>query len=257
MSHEGADIGEFIESLTGVHAPQQITQDEDVVESFLPSALVKGIDDIEDTFRPTKKQKASKRRSRPTKMAKTYTMRRRNYRPSYNKRLKKLETCYSIETHHKDTNVSATAVATNSLRTYALLSNVAQGSGITERRGKYVTLKGITVNFVLDQAITQNVDVYLVRPSNSNSSPVITDFSVSAAGLIGQQLDPEKGWQIRHWLTRQPCYNNTIQAHIPIRNMKITYDGSNPVDNNVYLVVLNETGGAISYTGTVRCWFVG
>jgi len=256
--HQGADAAEFIEQQTGVQLPQQVSQDIDVVESFLPAAAVQGIDDIEDTFnRPTKKQKSQSGKPKFTTMAKTYTLRRRNYRPKLSNRIKKLESCYSVETHHKDTDISAAAVATNSLRTYALLSTIPQGTGLNERRGKYITLKGISLSINLDVGVTQNVDFYLVRPANSNSSPVITDFSVSGAGQPGQMLDPEKGWMIRHWMSRQPCYNGTINCYVPIRNMKVTYDGTNPVDNNVYFVVLNETGANVTYTGTVRAWFVG
>ena len=256
MSHEGADIGEFLESLTGVHVPQQITQDEDVVESFLPSALVQGIDDIEDTFTPTKKQKTSKRgRGRPTKMAKTYTMRRRNYRPKLSYRLKKLEQCHGIETHYKDTNVAVSALPTNSLQTFALLSNIPQGNDIVNRIGKKTTLKGFSISVQLPAAVTQNVDFFLIRPANSNSNPVATDFNFAAGA--GKMLQHDKGWQIRHWMSRQPCYNNTINCFVPMRNMKITYDGSNPVDNNVYFCISNDTGANIDVTGTVRAWFVG
>lgn len=260
MPHEGIDLGETLHH-HGI-LPVQLEKDANVVESFMPAAFVEEIDAIEDAWDdatvPTKKQKVSQnKKGKPTKAKGEYsgTMRRRQP-TKYTKLAKKVNTikcCVDTETHMVDTDCVNASHATNTLYTLSLLT-LAQGDTIITRTGNKIAVRGVafSLNFA---TITGPVEVFLVRPSNTNTAPVASDFTPTTGP--GKMIVAGKGWVIRKY-TVDPTLKKSLDIFVPVRLNTIYQTGSNnPASNNLYLCISNDTGATIQYTGIARCFFKG
>ncbi|AXQ65286.1 MAG: hypothetical protein [Circular genetic element sp.] len=261
MSHKGADIGEFLHH----HGllPVQLEPDADVVESFLPAAFVEEIDAVEDKYDdwakpPKKKQKLhqfQKPKTTSSSQSQT-TMRRRpvkKYTKTLRRKVNKLACCVDTETHMHDRNLAKSAQPTNTLTTFDI-TGVPQGDAITNRTGNKINIRGVAVSMDFN-GITGPLEVFLIRPSNTNSGPSATDFSYT--GGPGKMLQPGKGWTIRKY-TIDPVYKKSLDVFIPVR-LSTYYDGtaSGAVSNKLYMCIYNDSGTDQTYTGISRIFFSG
>lgn len=258
MSHKGTDLGEFLH-LHGL-LPVTLEQDANVIESFLPAAFVEEIDAIEtqvDKLPAKKKQKVSQFQKGKTTKADntTYIMRRRQptkYSSSLKRKVNKLSCCVDTETHMHTRDVAASAVATNTLTTWDITA-VSQGDSITERTGNKISIRGVAISMGFS-AITGPLEVFLIRPSNTNAAPLATDFDFSTGP--GKMLKAGKGWVIRKY-TIDPVLKKSLDVFIPLR-MNSYFDGAaGPISNKLYLAVYNDSGVAQTWTGSTRIFFTG
>ena len=256
MSHKGTDLGEFLHH-HGI-LPPQLEEDANVFESFLPTAFVEEIDEVEDfvdDLVASKKRKRGTGEPVPTKLESgTYTMRRRppaKY-SSLAKKVNRVACCVDTETHMHDTDI-ATSLTTGTLTTYAI-NNPPQGDNITNRTGNMINGMGIALS-INGSSITGPVEIFVIRPTNSNTAPVATDFSYSTGP--GKLLNPGRGWTIRK-ITLDPVYRKHVDIFIPLRlkSMFLSPTGSSQA-NGVFLCISNDSGSTQSITGIARYLFKG
>ncbi len=249
--HTGSDIGEFLH-LHGL-LPPQLEEDADVVESFLPAAFVEEIDAIETVIdRPTKKQKTSKTTSKPTKTAGNVApMRRRS--PKFSKRAPRASGLPPSEAHVADTNLANAEQAINSVSTFQL-TTIPQDDTINGRTGNKIAVKGVALSMEFE-TIARPVEVFLIRPTNTNVAPVADDFSF--ANGPGKMLKSDKGWVIRKY-TIDPVFRKSLDVWIPVKVNCVYQTGSNsPLSNQLFVCVSNDTAAAIKYSGIGRLIFHG
>lgn len=248
-------------------------QDANLIEGIFPRDFDEVIDEgldivetLEDDWNSQFNQNLKNNRQSPKKRPRTDSdnliMRRRQPKPtvaSYNSmqtKVKKLSCCVATEVLNKEIQVSGLSLPVNTTDSVGIISTISQGDSTDNRTGKVIHIKSIELNYQkpVNSTYPGNdlpIEIFLVRPYANGTAPVAADFTVDQPGSLYAK---DKGWQVTKLI---PGSSSQLFKRVNLRNMKVTFSGSSPRENNLYLVYRNYGPVAATINGTIRISYHG
>ena len=170
------------------------------------------------------------------------------------KRLKRVEAMAKAnrpEMQFKTFGYSGSLNGTTTLYAGVDICDISQGDGINQRQGNKIKVWRVEVR---GWTSTSN-DLYILQ-NHGTAAVSATSFGPYAGAFI----DDDKTSKTTEWRHIKPngaVGNVAFKASQKFRGMTIRYDGSgpNPVDNGLYLAILNRSGAAASTIASVKVWY--